>query len=161
MAASRQILPCVFTVRGTKKFLDRDPDSVVPAADLQPSTTIIGAWYVTVLYWKPHIALFGNEPTRLPLLMPLAPAATVLARMPHSAAVVFASLGLDHQWIAREVTQMGTHQLTATANGSVLGTMNDFAYLADAHRTEPARLHVRPEAHSHHQQGGRRRQQEP
>jgi hypothetical protein len=30
---------------------------------------------------------------------------------------------------------MGGHQLTKTANRSVLGSMNDFAYLAEAHRT--------------------------
>jgi hypothetical protein len=30
---------------------------------------------------------------------------------------------------------MGTNQLTKTANRSVLGTMNDFAHLAEAHAT--------------------------
>jgi hypothetical protein len=30
---------------------------------------------------------------------------------------------------------MGSHQVTRTANRSVLGSMNDFAYLADACRT--------------------------
>ena len=124
----------MFTVRGTKKFLDRALEPVVPAAALQPSTTRLGDWYVTVLFWKPQVALLVNEPTRLPLFMPLAPAATVIARMPQVAAAVFASLGLNQQVIARELKQMGAHQLTKTTNRSVLGTMNDFTYLAEAHR---------------------------
>jgi hypothetical protein len=129
-----RILACVFTVRGTKKLLDRVPGPVVPAAALQPSTTILGAWYVTVLFWQPQVALFVNEPTRLPLLVPLAPGTSVIARMPQTAATVFADLGIDEQLIDRELTEMSTHQLTKTASRSVLGTMNDFAYLADAHR---------------------------
>jgi hypothetical protein len=34
---------------------------------------------------EPPVALFFNEPTLLPVLMPLAPAATLLARFPQQA----------------------------------------------------------------------------
>jgi len=54
--------------------------------------------------------------------------------MLQTAATVINGLGLDQQFISREVTEMSAHQLTKTASRSVLGTMNDFAYLADAHR---------------------------
>lgn len=124
----------VFTMRGTKKFLDRTHGPLAHADDLHPSTTLLGDWYATVLFWKPHVALFVNEPTRLPLFVPLAPVATVIARLPRTAAEVFARLGLDQQVIDAEVTQMGAYQLAKTASRSVLGTMNDFAYLAGAHR---------------------------
>jgi hypothetical protein len=125
----------VFTVHGTKKFLDRVPDNPIPASDLQPTTTILAGWYATVLFWKQHVALFVNEPTRLPLLVPLAPGRTVTTRLTQTAGAVFAALRLPEAFIASEVTAMTHHQMTKTANRSVLGTMNDFAYLADAHRT--------------------------
>jgi hypothetical protein len=125
----------VFVVHATKKFLDRAHSATPPARDPQPATTILGPWYATVLFWQPQVALFVNEPTRLPLFVPLAPVATVISRMTQTAAAVFTALGLSEQFITREVTEMGTHQLTKTANRSVLGTMNDFALLAEAHRT--------------------------
>jgi hypothetical protein len=125
----------MFVVHGTKKFLERVHGAAPPPLDAQPATNILGAWYATVLFWQPQVALFVNDPTRLPLLVPLAPAATVIQRMTQTASAVFTALGLSEEFITREVTEMGSHQLTKTANRSVLGSMNDFAYLAEAHYT--------------------------
>ena len=125
----------MFVVHATKKFIARVHSTALPVRDVQPATTILGAWYATVLFWQPQVALFVNEPTRLPLFVPLAPAATVIQRMPQTAVVVFTALGLSEEFITQEVTAMGNHQLTRTANRSVLGSMNDFAYLADADPT--------------------------
>jgi hypothetical protein len=116
------------------KLLDRLPSAIVPAQDLQQPTTALGAWYATVLFWRPHVVLFVNEPTRLPLIVPFAPSGTVVARMTQTAGEVFATLGLPETFVSREITEMSMLQLTKTASRSVLGTMNDFAYLADAHR---------------------------
>jgi hypothetical protein len=121
----------MFVVHGTKKFLDRVHSTTPPAPDPPPVTTILGAWYATVLLWQRQIAFFLNEPTRLPLFVPLAPAATVIPLMTQTAAAVFTALGLSKEFITREVTEIGTHQLTKTANRSLLGSMNDFAYLAE------------------------------
>jgi hypothetical protein len=63
----------VLIVRATRKLLDR-----IGPPDLdqgEQSTTLMGQWYATAVFWKPHVALFVNEPTLLPVLMPLAPAA--------------------------------------------------------------------------------------
>ena len=130
----------MFVVHGTKKFLDRAHGAAPAGPDPQPSTTILGAWYATVLFWRPQVALFVNEPTRLPLLLPLAPATTAIARMTQTAAAIFTALGLPEEFITQETTEMSTHQLRKTANRSVLGTMNDFAYLAEAHTTAKNRL---------------------
>ena len=124
----------MFVVHGTKKFLDRVHSGTPPAHDPQPATTILGPWYATVLFWQPQVALFVNEPTRLPLFVPLSPGATVIARMTQTATAVFTALALSEGFIAQEIAEMGSHQLTKTTNRSVLGTTNDFAYLADAHR---------------------------
>lgn len=67
-------------VRATKKLLDRvGPPNAEPDAE---STTLLGQWYATALFWRPQVALFVNELTLLPVLMPLAPAATLLNRFP-------------------------------------------------------------------------------
>ena len=87
-----------------------------------------------MLFWAPQVALFVNEPTRLPLFVPLAPAATVITRMTQTAGRVFTALGLPEEFVSHEVTEMHDHQLAKTASRSVLGTMNDFTHLADAHR---------------------------
>jgi hypothetical protein len=34
---------------------------------------MLGQWYATAVFWKPQVALFVNESTLLPVLMPLAP----------------------------------------------------------------------------------------
>ena len=64
-------------------------------------------------FWQPQIALFVNEPTRLPLFVALAPSATVIQRTTQTAAAVFTAFGLSKKFITREVTEMGSHQLTA------------------------------------------------
>jgi Domain of unknown function (DUF6933) len=78
-------------VRPTRKLLDRIG---APSLDEgQQSTTLMGQWYATAMFWKPQVALFVNEPTLLPVLMPLAPAATLLARFPRQLAAVLAAHG--------------------------------------------------------------------
>ena len=77
----------MFTVRGTKKFLDRVGR---PIADPPSSTTVLGDWYANVLFWRPQVALFVNAATFVPVLMPLAPVAGVVARFPMAMAEVLA-----------------------------------------------------------------------
>src|SRR6185369_8743625 len=48
----------------------------------QTSTTRLGDWYASAWAWRPQVALFVSEATLFPILMPLAPAATLLARFP-------------------------------------------------------------------------------
>jgi hypothetical protein len=61
----------VLIVRATKKLLERiGPPSLDGG---EQSTTLMGQWYATAIFWKPQVALFVNEPTLLPVLMPLAP----------------------------------------------------------------------------------------
>ena len=120
-------LPIVFVVHGTRKFLDRVKEAtVVPA---EQSTTALGSWYATALFWKPQVALFTNELTLLPVLVPLAPAATVIDRFPEMLATVLRAHSLSDSFIAHELAEMTEHRLAKTQNRSVLGVMNEFAYL--------------------------------
>jgi hypothetical protein len=128
MGHDRQVL----IVRATKKLLDRiGPPSLDEG---EQSTTVLGQWYATALFWKPQVALFVSEPTLLPVLMPLAPAATLLARFPQQLAAVLAAHGTPDAVIDEEQRQMRDRRLVKTANRSVVGIMNEFTYLAEADR---------------------------
>ena len=121
----------MFVVHGTKKMLDRvGPATTDPATQ---STTRMGSWYATPLFWRPQVSLFVNEPTRLPVLVHLAPSGSVVRRFVDVLAAVLDELGLPHALIAEEVDEMADYRIAKTANRSVLGSMNDFTFLADAY----------------------------
>jgi hypothetical protein len=127
----------VLVVRGTKKFLDRVG---APEAEPRASTTVLGDWYATVLFWKPHVALFVNEPTLLPVLVPLAPARTLLGRFPACVERALSLQGLSGSFISAEVDAMRQTSLAKTANRSVVGMLNEFAFLAGQWRTDTGDL---------------------
>lgn len=121
-------------IHGTRKFLDR-----VGAPTVEPetnSTTILGSWFATVMFWKPQVALFVNENTLLPLLMLFAPAATVLDRFPTALAATLHAHGVAQPIIDHETSQVADAQLAKTNNRSVLGVMNEFVSLAEWRQDE-------------------------
>jgi hypothetical protein len=63
-------------------------------ADPPSSTTVLGDWYANVLFWRPHVALFVNATTFVPVLIPLAPTSGVVTRFPVAMAKVLGALGL-------------------------------------------------------------------
>jgi hypothetical protein len=137
MHALRGRIPVVvFVVHGTKKLLTRvgGPTQHVGGR----SSTALGDWYATVLFWTPQVALFVNEPTLLPVLMPLAPAATLTTRFPDALSNVLAGHGVSRSFIDDEVARMDHCQLAPTKNRSVVGIMNEFSRLAETYRVPPA-----------------------
>jgi hypothetical protein len=122
----------VLIVRATKKLLDRIGPPNLGGGE--QSTTLMGQWYATAVFWRPQVALFVSEPTLLPVLMPLAPAATLLARFPQQAAAVLTAHGTPQAVINEELGQMRHCRLAKTANRSVVGIMNEFIFLAEADR---------------------------
>jgi hypothetical protein len=123
----------VLIVRATKKLLDR----IGPATlrDGEQSSTVLGQWYATALPWRPQVALLVNEPTLLPVLMPLAPAATLPARAARRiAAMILATHATPEAVIEEELRHMRDYRVATTANRSVVGIMNDFSGLAEVHR---------------------------
>jgi hypothetical protein len=119
-------------VRCTRKLLQR----VGPPAKLGPaSTTLLGDWYGTYLPWRPRqVALFVNERTLLPVLVPLAPAGTLLGRFPDQFAAVLAAHQIPESVASAEVAATREAWLSTTSNRSVVGSMNEFAFLAEANR---------------------------
>ncbi len=118
----------MFRLHCTKKLLDRiKPEICAPG----PSDTALGSWYATVLFWKPQIALLVSERTLLPVLMPLAPAATLARRFPAQLALVLREHGVSSEFIAQEVWRMDKVQYAKTANRSVVGILNEFVKQAE------------------------------
>jgi hypothetical protein len=124
----------VVIVRATKKLRQRIGAPTV--MDGERSTTVLGDWYATSLPWRPQVALLVNEATLLPVLMPLVPAATMMARLADEVATVLGAHGVPEAMIRAEREHMRQYRIAATANRSVVGIMNEFTFLADAYRNE-------------------------
>jgi hypothetical protein len=121
----------MFNLHCTKKLLDRiKPTIETPGT----GATRLGSWYATALFWEPQLALLVNERTLLPVIMPLAPASTLAQRFPEALKTVLQVLGLPEAFIQAEVNGMNEVVFAKTANRSVLGVMNEFAFMADGYR---------------------------
>jgi hypothetical protein len=121
----------MFVLHASRKLLDRLGPP--PKTDIVGSTTVLGSWYGTLLFWQPQVALFVNERTLLPVLVHLAPARTLLRRFPDSLAAVLDALSVPQPLVAKEMELMSHYQVDKGANRSVIGVTNEFSYLADAH----------------------------
>jgi len=122
----------MIVVRGTKKFLDR----VGRPAGSWESSTSLGDWYANVLFWRPQVVLFVNAKTLIPVLVSLAPASSVVSRMPVAFGELARRLGAGQTSLDRELVGMAEHALAKTASRSVLGVMNEFAHMAEHYRSE-------------------------
>jgi len=122
----------VFSIHATKKLRDRVK---APLTDpIETPSTALGNWYATALFWKPQIALFVNETTLLPVLVPLAPVKTLAERFPVHLEAVLNALGTDPRFVAAEITGSADAYWAKTAARSVVGIMNEFSFLAESDR---------------------------
>ena len=126
----------VLVIHGTRKFLLRvaRPDQDVT------STTTLGPWYATVLFWKPQVALFVNERTLFPVMVPLAPASGVVDRFRGALAAMLRAQEVEVEFIDHELAEMRHVSLRSTSNRSVVGVMNEFAFLAGDYREDVPEL---------------------
>src|SRR5690349_16021797 len=115
--AQEAILPfgAMFHLHATKKLLDRIKPEICPSGE---SDTALGNWYATALFWKPQVALLVSEETLLPVLVPLAPAATLGRRLPGQLGLVLKEHGIPADFIAQEIWRMNEVRYAKTANRS-------------------------------------------
>ncbi|MFT4124850.1 MAG: hypothetical protein QM662_01300 [Gordonia sp. (in: high G+C Gram-positive bacteria)] len=119
-------------VRATKKL--RDKIGGVPPGPHEESATVLGDWYANLLTWRrPHVILV-NARTRVPVITPLAPAKGLAKRLPDVIADALLALGVERDFVDAERERMGQVRIAPTADRSVVGSMNDFAFLADHRR---------------------------
>ena len=116
-------------LRGTKKLRDRLKGALATPGDV--STTVLGDWLATAMFWKPHAVLLVNQRTLLPVFMPLAPAATLLQRIPAAIAVALRAQGADDEFIAAELAAMGEIRIAPTNDRSTVGVMTEFVFTAE------------------------------
>ena len=127
------ILGGVFNVHATKKLLDRLKLRAGPP--LPAAETMLGGWYANLVSWRSPMVLFVNERTLLSVLVPLSPSKTLIPRFREQFVLVLRSLGIDEGFLAAETGAMGDAVWTKTVDRSVLGTLNEFIFLADAWRS--------------------------
>ena len=111
----------------------------MPAEPLPNSSKALGSWYATALPWRPQAVLLVSEPTLLPVVMPLAPAATLVRRFPGELARVLFAHDMPADFIEREIAAMDECVVAKTASRSLLGMLNEFSFLADVFRVSPER----------------------
>ena len=126
-------------LRCTQKLLVR----LKQVGDLRPveSTTRLGDWYGNILRIgrRQHL-LFISERSRLPVVIPIHEAKRLGAVFPDAVCERLSIVGVAAADIADERMRMSELAFGRTRNRSLLGTLNDFAFMAqsgDARRTEP------------------------
>ncbi len=123
----------MYVVHGTQRFLDH-VGTPKPAGEADPVTTRLGSWYATLARWRPNVALFVSEATLLPVLVPAAPARSLVVRFPAALAEVLEGHGVPAAWINEELAQMDDLVTAKTASRSLVGVLNEFIFLAGHHR---------------------------
>jgi hypothetical protein len=124
-------------VRATQKLRSRVKGS--PVQDGDESTTALGDWFATALFWRPNVALLVNRRTLLPVYLELAPAARLLDRVPAAIEAVLEAHGVDDDFVAAEREAMRDVRIGPTNDRSVVGVMNEFAYLGKFHWADGVR----------------------
>ena len=126
-------------LRCTQKLLVRlkQIDGLSPVE----STTRLGDWYGNVLQIgrRQHL-LFISERSRLPVVIPIHEAKQLGTVFPDAVCERLAIVGVAAEDIADERAQMLEIAFGRTRNRSLLGTLNDFAFMAQSvgtRRTEP------------------------
>ena len=117
------------------------PASAQPAAPERepttPSTTRLGDWAANVVIVRhTHLVLAVSQVTLLPVLLPLAPATTLLSRLPSAVAQTLRALGIGRNRVASEMAAMAECTVSGPSSPRVLGSLDDFARLLAAHLDE-------------------------
>jgi hypothetical protein len=105
------------------------------------STTRLGDWYGNILRIgrRQHL-LFISERSRLPVVLPITESKRLGTVFPDAVCERLAIVGVTAEDIADERARMSEIAFGQTKNRSLLGTLNDFAFMTqsvDARRAEP------------------------
>ncbi|MCC7123390.1 MAG: hypothetical protein IT178_00970 [Acidobacteria bacterium] len=129
----------MLVLRCTQKLLARlkQTDNL----PLVESTTRLGDWYGNILQLgrRQHL-LFISERSRLPVVIPIREGKRLAEVFPGAVCNVLDLVGVAAADIADERSRMSEIAFGRTRNRSLLGTLNDFAFMAqigDARRPEP------------------------
>jgi uncharacterized protein DUF6933 len=120
------VLRCTRQLLMRLKYANEDP--------FEKSTTRLGDWYGTLIrFGRRHVLLFTSERSRLPVLLPVRDADRLLSAFPSAVSAMLAAVGVPPAAIDQERSQMSPIRFGPTRNHSVLGSMNEFGFLARMH----------------------------
>jgi hypothetical protein len=129
----------VFTLRATAKLLKRL--KAMPDPSPPPSTGRLGAWYANLLVVRPaQLVLCVSERTLLPVLVPAKDISSLPQRLAIAAGEMLRAIGVPEVEVIRELRQMVEWRIAKTASRQVLGSMNDFAWMAEVDPRETMSL---------------------
>ncbi len=122
----------MFTLRCARSLLKRlkvRPEPCPPAA-----TTQLGDWYANLLYTKPQqLILCVSEKTLLPIVIPAKGTEPVAVRLTAAVGEMLRAIGLSGTVVEVEIAAMLEVTISTTASRTVLGSMNDFAFMLESH----------------------------
>jgi len=125
-------------LRCTQKLLVR----LKQVGDLPPveSTTRLGDWYGNILRIgrRQHL-LFISERSRLPVVLPITESKRLGTVFPDAVCERLAIVGVTAEDIADERARMSAIAFGRTRNRSLLGTLNDFAFMAQSGDARPTK----------------------
>ena len=123
----------MFYLHCSKQLLDR-----VSSGLSEPAGTggnILGNWYAKAIFSKPQVALFVNERTLLPVLMPLAPASSLVGRFPQYLFKVLLSQGVSESFMQQELNYLDEVVYCKSTNRSIIGILNMFTYHLESYQS--------------------------
>jgi hypothetical protein len=119
----------MLVLRCTQKLLVRLKRTGV-SADTE-STTRLGDWYGNILrIGRQEYLLFISERSRLPVVIPIREKRRLATIFPDAVCAALSAIGVASSEIADERSRMSTIAFGKTRNRSLLGTLNDFAFMA-------------------------------
>ena len=129
----------MYTLRCTRPLLRRLGPVTSPGDSPAPvATTSLGDWYANRLNLGSHrLILCTNERSLLSVVVPAKDLPGLPQRLAASVAVLLRRIGVPPPAVAREVREMQWVRFDRTLSRSVLGSMNDFAFTADAFFRHP------------------------
>lgn len=124
----------MFTIRCTQALLKRLHVHLDAASetDENEATTVLGDWYVNTLnVGRQRFLLCSSERSLLTVIIPAAPLSSFPARLAHAVGRRLTILAIATPAVEREQRDMRWHRFGRTRSRQVLGSMNDFAFLAE------------------------------
>jgi hypothetical protein len=115
----------MIVIRCTRKLLDRVGP---PVPDPPPSTTLLGDWYAKPFgIAQRRYIILASALSRIAVLMPGRDVANLARNFPEALSAQLLRLGVAAEAAAREVEACRDAAIAATADRSLLGTLNDYA----------------------------------
>jgi len=113
------------------------------ASSKMETTTQLGDWFATnAMVHRRQLVLAVSTKTLFPVLLPAAPFATVVRRVPDAVAVVLLAVGAEETVISSELAEMRACAVAKTNDRRVVGTLVDFTRMLDVARPREGLVHL-------------------